>query len=329
MEARYGWLLPAGAAGQGRGSRSFAHAAKSSALVHDASYLCPLLLHGTWPFVHAALAPLLPPGQAAALAEAWAEAASSGGPGCSGWEQGVWLHHPGRYPRGAICPAQPTRCITHIHPRLVAPMAAALQGSSSSGSGAGAGSGASPSGSGLLQWRPKQEQQLAGAPGPAAAAGAADGSGATPASSLCLLESAVFPLKTGAPAEGAAICVVAGWEVGHSRQPLQVLTARQQRRRQRQLEEQRAALAEAAAEVGEQDVQPIGFVLAEAPRGAPRRCGALAAVGAAAVWRLRSLQHWEPARHCGGIRAYLRNPGSAALFPVRLQLAVETAGATP
>ena len=114
---RYGWLLPAGAAGQGRGSRSFAHAAKSSALVHDASYLCPLLLHGTWPFVHAALAPLLPPGQAAALAEAWAEAASSGGPGCSGWEQGVWLHHPGRYPRGAICPAQPTRCITHIHPR--------------------------------------------------------------------------------------------------------------------------------------------------------------------------------------------------------------------
>ena len=76
--------------------------------MHDASYLCPLLLHGTWPDVHAALAPLLPPGEAAALAEAWAEAASGGG--SSGWEQEVWVHHPGAYPRGAICPAQLLLC---------------------------------------------------------------------------------------------------------------------------------------------------------------------------------------------------------------------------
>lgn len=41
---RYGWLLPAGAAGQGRNSRSFVHVAKASSLMHDASYLCPLLL---------------------------------------------------------------------------------------------------------------------------------------------------------------------------------------------------------------------------------------------------------------------------------------------
>ena len=40
----YGWLLPAGAAGQGRGTRSFVHVTKASALMHDASYLCPLLL---------------------------------------------------------------------------------------------------------------------------------------------------------------------------------------------------------------------------------------------------------------------------------------------
>ena len=40
----YGWLLPAGAAGQGRGSRSLVHVAQASALMHDASYLCPLLL---------------------------------------------------------------------------------------------------------------------------------------------------------------------------------------------------------------------------------------------------------------------------------------------
>ena len=41
---RYGWLLPGGAAGQGRGSRSFVHVTRASALMHDASYMCPLLL---------------------------------------------------------------------------------------------------------------------------------------------------------------------------------------------------------------------------------------------------------------------------------------------
>ena len=189
--------------------------------------------------------------------------------------------------------------------RTYAAMAAALQGSSSSGSGAGAGSGASPSGSGLLQWRPKQEQQLAGAPGPAAAAGAADGSGATPASSLCLLESAVFPLKTGAPAEGAAICVVAGWEVGHSRQPLQVLTARQQRRRQRQLEEQRAALAEVGGD-------PAAALGAAAPGGAALnpgcsrggRAGRAAhrfRAGRGATWRAPPLRRARGRRRCGGV----------------------------
>lgn len=49
----YGWLLPAGAAGQGRGSRSFAHVARASCLAHDASYNCPLLLR--WACAAAAL----------------------------------------------------------------------------------------------------------------------------------------------------------------------------------------------------------------------------------------------------------------------------------
>ncbi len=44
LPCSYGWLLPAGAAGQGRGTRSFVHVTKASALMHDASYLCPLLL---------------------------------------------------------------------------------------------------------------------------------------------------------------------------------------------------------------------------------------------------------------------------------------------
>ncbi|PRW59356.1 DEAD box RNA helicase isoform B [Chlorella sorokiniana] len=78
MEERYGWLLPAGAAGQGRGSRSFVHVAKASALMHDASYLCPLLLSGTWRAVHAVLRLLLDPTEAEALAEDWAASFGSG-----------------------------------------------------------------------------------------------------------------------------------------------------------------------------------------------------------------------------------------------------------
>ncbi|KAL4434275.1 hypothetical protein ABPG75_000716 [Micractinium tetrahymenae] len=112
MEERYGWLLPAGAAGQGRGSRSFVHVAKASCLMHDASYHCPLLLSGTWDAVHSLLGEMLPPEEAASLAGDWQassgiNAGSSGSSGGGwGWEQEVLLHHPVRYPAGAICPAR-------------------------------------------------------------------------------------------------------------------------------------------------------------------------------------------------------------------------------
>lgn len=43
---RWGWHLPEGVAGRGLGSRSFLHQLATSAVMHDASYYCPLSLAG-------------------------------------------------------------------------------------------------------------------------------------------------------------------------------------------------------------------------------------------------------------------------------------------
>ena len=202
--------------------------------------------------------------------------------------------------------------------RSHAAMAEALQGTGSS-SGISLAAAAPPRG--LREWRPAQ-----------GAAASRPGGG--------LLEVLVQPIKTGVAAEGAALCFLEGKEAVRHRTPVTLLTLRQQRRRHRELEEEQAALAEAGgdpqqavqaaaraaacgrAEAAEQDVRVIGYVLSEAPRGAPRRCRALAAAAAAPTWRLRSLQHGGGCRD-GGIEAFVRNPGSATLFPVRLHLCVE------
>lgn len=244
--------------------------------------------------------------------------------------------------------------------RCYAAMAAALSGSASGGASGGASGAARPVTAalrqGLLQWRPKLQAVAASAD---AVAGASRGgasrepSGST--SSGCLLEATVHPVKSGSIAEGAALCYVAGREALLQRAPLTVLGGRQQRRRQRQLEQQQVALVEAGGdldaelafaaaaeglagpsssgsssscggEVTQELVQVVGYVLSEAPRGAPRRCGALAAVQMAAAWRLRSLQHWAPRADGGTIEAFARNPGSDTLFPVRLRLLAEGEG---
>lgn len=230
--------------------------------------------------------------------------------------------------------------------RSYAAMAAALQGNSSSGSGSQAADGGglptsrSPVAglaAGLLQWRPRQQ--------PEAVAGSGSGSGrpAGAGQPCCLVEAAVLPIKTGVAAEGAAVCFITGREGVRHRTPVEVLTARQQRRQQRDAEEQWADLEEAGgnaaeadalaaaagtrgsgrAEVGESELRVIGYVLSEAPRGAPRRCGALAAVAAGPAWRLRTLQHGGSQQDEGAIEAFVRNPGSATLFPVRLRLLLE------
>ena len=188
---------------------------------------------------------------------------------------------------------------------------------------------------GLLQWRPKQQARATAA---AATVASAAGAG-RPLSGCCFLEATVQPIKAGTAAEGAAVCIVAGREALRHRLPLHVLTLKQQRQQQRELEQQQAALVEAGGdpaaavgapsgsseEVAEEAVQVIGHVLSELPRGAPHRCAALAAVAAEQAWRLRSLQHWGPRQDGGVIEAFVRNPGTALLYPVRLRLLVEQA----
>lgn len=237
--------------------------------------------------------------------------------------------------------------------RSFASMAAALRGSGSGSHVAeavGLPTGRNPVAAGLqqglLQWRPRQQPGDAAGPaiaGDTAAAGGSSSSLAGGGQPCCLVEAAVFPIKTGVAAEGAAVCFIAGREGERHRTPVDVLTARQQRRRQREAAEQQAALEEAGgssaeagtlaaaagtagsgrAEVGESEVRVIGYVSSEAPRGAPRRCGALAAVAAAPAWRLRALQHSSSQQDGGVIEAFIRNPGSATLFPVRLCLRLE------
>jgi hypothetical protein len=216
---------------------------------------------------------------------------------------------------------------------------------------------------GMLQWRPRQAQGAVPGAEAAAAAAAGAAAAAEPVAAMteadsssctagagpcCLLEAAVQLVKTGTVREGAALCFVAGREAQALHRPLTVLTVRQQRRRLREQEQAEVALLEAGGDpeaeaelaagavglgelganrgggdVSEEDVRVFGHVLSEAPRGAPRRCGALAAVQAQAAWCLRSLQYWSPRLDSGAIAAFARNPGSAALIPVHLWLLVE------
>jgi ribonuclease P/MRP protein subunit POP1 len=211
---------------------------------------------------------------------------------------------------------------------------------------------------GLLTWRPAAPLGTGSSPGAAPAADRSPGSGRAGDRACCLLEATVQPIRKGTVGEGAALCFVAGAEAERRRLPLTALSPRQLRRRRREAEELEVALLEmggdpeaaaalhpspsthlpgahlshppgisgggGGADVAEEQLRTFGWVVAEAPRGAPRRCGARAAVLAAAAWRLRSLQAVPGGRaDDGAIEALARNPGSAVLYPVRLRLLVE------
>ena len=81
--------------------------------------------------------------------------------------------------------------------------------------------------------------------------------------------------------------------------------------------------------VGGEGLQLLGFVTSELPRGAPKGrrggggAGARGAVEAAALWRLRGLQHAPGSRNRGEVAAFVRNPNSTALRAVRLRLLAE------
>ena len=88
-----------------------------------------------------------------------------------------------------------------------------------------------------------------------------------------------------------------------------------------------ASPARSSNTVSEGQLMPIGSVTSQVPRGAPKSCGSVGLVSAAALWRLRSLQYYRPRRDGGAVLALVRNPRSSAVHPVRLRLLVEHPGA--
>ena len=154
---------------------------------------------------------------------------------------------------------------------------------------------------GRLQWQPVQE-------GP---------SGGTAGAAGALLEVSVHVVKRGTAVEGGELCWVAGEEAAAGAATRHLSGAGSSGAGQD------GAAAEGAVSPG--SLRTLGFVSSECPRGGTRASGALALCSAAALWRLRCLQHYGPARDAGVVRALLRNPRSSALHPVRLQLRLERA----
>lgn len=163
---------------------------------------------------------------------------------------------------------------------------------------------------GQLQWRPRldREQQA-----PSAGSGdlepGEEGSAARP---RCLLEVSVRPVKRGAAREGAQILGSLPAEAAAAGPPglgVPEGTA---------LQQPAAGAAEAEA-----PLQLVGFVTSELPRGGPKTGGSLGMCCAAALWRLRSVQYNAQRRDGGEVRAFVRNPNSTALHPVRLRLLAE------
>lgn len=126
---RWGWHLPEGAAGRGLGSRSFAHQLRTGAVVHDASYWCPVHLAGESRALLGLLRSMLSPQDSATVAQLAVGAAaapahhqqeqkqgassgggsSSAGGGCGsgcGGEVEAMLHHAGAFPQRAIGPVR-------------------------------------------------------------------------------------------------------------------------------------------------------------------------------------------------------------------------------
>ena len=91
-DSGWGWLLPEGLPGKGRGSRSFVSLFEKGAVVHDASYFCPILLSGKATHLDTCLLSMV-------------DHQSLNHGLTSGYETYVFLHQPGQYPFKAIAPA--------------------------------------------------------------------------------------------------------------------------------------------------------------------------------------------------------------------------------
>ncbi len=99
MAPAWGWALPEGAAGRGRGARAFARRLATGAAAHDASYWCPFLLSGPATALRASLAAVLGAEAAAAVAAAALDAAAPRAARAT-------LHRAGAWPRVALGPLE-------------------------------------------------------------------------------------------------------------------------------------------------------------------------------------------------------------------------------
>ncbi|KAL4519794.1 hypothetical protein Ndes2526B_g01637 [Nannochloris sp. 'desiccata'] len=130
---------------------------------------------------------------------------------------------------------------------------------------------------------------------------------------LCLVEAVVNIINQGAIDEGAMIFVIWRNEAQLSKgQPCYLKYIGTY-----QLEEPGKRYAEY------EKLIPIGLITSPAPQGTGRVTASMAVVTAAAFWRLRSLQYSEYRRDRGTVEAWIQNPRSSVIYPVRLSLLVE------
>ena len=181
--------------------------------------------------------------------------------------------------------------------------------------------------SGRLRWAPRHVAVPAPAP---------NSSSLEESSPLCLVQTQVEIIKRGTISDGAMICVIRGEEAERSSLPkyitiignrvdaaaTNVETQDYEQPEECSLE-QIEIFEETHADLPAEKIIPIGFITSSAPSGTGRTSVSLAACSAAAFWRLRSLQYYEPLRDRGTVHAWIVNPGSTAVFPVRLSLQVE------
>ena len=148
---------------------------------------------------------------------------------------------------------------------------------------------------GRLQWQPKQQEQQQ--------------------SNACLVQVLVQCIKRGAAENGAAVCVIAGREDESNQQHPCYL------RENESPDDAQSPCIDPSSLI------TIGYVTSAAPAGTGRERPSVAVCAASAFWRLRSLQFSESSSSSkcdeGTVNGWMLNPGSSALFPVRLSLLVE------
>jgi hypothetical protein len=134
---------------------------------------------------------------------------------------------------------------------------------------------------------------------------------------ICLVETAVTILNQGAIDEDAEIYVVRNEEAHFSQAQPCYVYHKHDRYKHTPGDEGDKRLIEMS------NLACIGHITSSAPQATGRGTASIGLVGAAAFWRLRSLQFSEYRRDGGTVKAWLRNTGSPIIYPVRLSLLVE------